>query len=277
MSSPMSPRFGRRPAATSSLSARAASDRPGSTVNCPSAYATSLILAPTSTWMPSRANTSVTSLLDSGSSSARIRSATSRMVTCTPNRENACAISTPIAPAADHDQAGSAASLSCTASRLVQYGVSARPGIGGTPGSVPVLSTTPRLATNVSSPTSTVRSPASWPCPRTNVAPLSTSRSTATWSFQSSVASDRDPLGDLRPVGSAPHSCPQGRGSAGPRPAHRRRGSSSCSGRTRSRGTRRRPGADRLRPRPGRPWPAGRRRTLRQARARSRRRRLRWP
>ena len=48
--------------------------------------------------MPSRANTSATSALDSGSSGARIRSATSSTVTRTPNRENACAISAPIAP-----------------------------------------------------------------------------------------------------------------------------------------------------------------------------------
>ena len=47
---------------------------------------------------PPRRTPPPTSALDSGSSGARIRSATSSTVTCTPNRENACAISAPIAP-----------------------------------------------------------------------------------------------------------------------------------------------------------------------------------
>ncbi len=46
-------------------------------------------------------------------------------------------------------------SVSRTASRFVQYGVSARPSIGGTAGAVPVLSTTPRRATYVVPSTST--------------------------------------------------------------------------------------------------------------------------
>ena len=82
-------------------------------------------------------------------------------------------------------------SVSRTASRLVQYGVSASPSIGGTAGSVPVLSTTPFAATYVVSPTSTRPGPVRRPWPRTNRAPDSSSRSTAAASFQSSVASSR--------------------------------------------------------------------------------------
>ena len=52
-------------------------------------------------------------------------------------------------------------SVTFMASRLVQYGVSASPSIGGRAGSVPVLSTTPRAASNASlpSPVSTTTRP----------------------------------------------------------------------------------------------------------------------
>ena len=56
---------------------------------------------------------------------------------------------------------------------------------------MPVLSTTPLLAVYVVPSTSTVRGPVSRAAPRTNVTPASTSRSTATWSSQSVVASSR--------------------------------------------------------------------------------------
>ncbi len=81
--------------------------------------------------------------------------------------------------------------MSLTASRLVQYGVSARPSIGGAAGAVPVLRTTPLRATYVSPPTCTCPGPVMTPRPRTKRAPFSSSRSTATLSFQSSVASSR--------------------------------------------------------------------------------------
>ena len=81
-----------------------------------------------------------------------------------------------------------------TASRLVQYGVSASPSTGGTAGRVPVLSTTPRRVVYVIvSPPST--STVTWPVPASRatpwwtVAPASTSRSTAMVSSQPVVAS----------------------------------------------------------------------------------------
>ena len=64
------------------------------------------------------------------------------------------------------------ASVTRITSRLVQYGVSARPSIGGTRGSVPVLRThaarrdVARVAPSPS--TRTTPGPASRPCPRTN-------------------------------------------------------------------------------------------------------------
>ena len=64
------------------------------------------------------------------------------MVTRTPNRAKTWANSQPIGPPpSTTTDAGS--SVNATASRLVQYGVSASPGIGGALGVVPVLSTTP--------------------------------------------------------------------------------------------------------------------------------------
>ena len=95
--------------------------------------------------MPSCANTSATSALASGSSGARMRSATSRTVTRTPKRDSACAISAPIAPPPMTISEPGTDSMR-TMSRLVQYGVSASPSIGGAAGAVPGLSTTPRFA-----------------------------------------------------------------------------------------------------------------------------------
>ncbi len=77
------------------------------------------------------------------------------------------------------------------ASRFVQYGVPARPSIGGIDGTVPVAITMPRVASNSRSPAITVRGPVMVPRSRRNVTPFFTSRSTATWSFQLSVASSR--------------------------------------------------------------------------------------
>ena len=75
-------------------------------------------------------------------------------------------------------------SVTRVTSRLVQYGVSASPSTGGTPGSVPVATTTARDARNRRPSTSTSRSPTSRPWPRTTVAPDSSSRSTDSLSSQ---------------------------------------------------------------------------------------------
>jgi hypothetical protein len=81
------------------------------------------------------------------------------------------------------------------ASRLVQYGVPARPGIGGVAGSVPVAITTPRRARKTRTPptVSTVTSPGAVirARPRAKWPPLPVNRSTAALSFQESVASSR--------------------------------------------------------------------------------------
>ncbi len=149
-----------------------------------------MIVAEVCTWMPSRSKTRATRALDSGSSGARIRSAASRMSTCTPNRAKAWDISAPMAPPPmTMSEPGSSSSRH--ASRLVQNGVFARPGIGGADGSVPVFRTTPVPASYVVPSTSTDRGPASRAEPRTNCTPAASSRSTAAWSSQSSVASSR--------------------------------------------------------------------------------------
>ena len=83
-------------------------------------------------------------------------------MTRTPNSAITCASSHPIAPP-PITTSDDGSSVSCTASRLVQYGVSARPGIGGAAGAVPVLITIPFVAVYVVPPTSTRPSPASTP------------------------------------------------------------------------------------------------------------------
>ena len=77
------------------------------------------------------------------------------------------------------------------APRLVQYGVPARPGIGGIDGADPVLTTSAREATYVVPATSTLRGPTMRPRPRTSRPPLPVNRSAATVSSQVSVASAR--------------------------------------------------------------------------------------
>ena len=95
--------------------------------------------------MPSCANTSASSADASGSLTASSRSPCWTTVTRTPNRENTCASSHPIGPPpSTTSEPGT--SVTCMASRLVQYGVSASPSTGGVAGRVPGLSTTPRLA-----------------------------------------------------------------------------------------------------------------------------------
>ena len=113
-------------------------------MNAPSAYDARWSSTPVSTRMPSSAKTSASSAAASGSLAGTSRGPCCTTVTRTPNRANTCAISQPIGPPpTTTSEPGS--SVSCTASRLVQYGVSASPSTGGTAGRVPGLSTTPRL------------------------------------------------------------------------------------------------------------------------------------
>ncbi len=95
--------------------------------------------------MPSVANVSATTLAASGSIGPRRRAATSSTVTFTPKRVKPWASSAPIGPPPMTiiDEGSSSAR---STSRLVQYGVSASPSMGGAAGSVPVLRTTPLLA-----------------------------------------------------------------------------------------------------------------------------------
>src|SRR5262245_21803138 len=145
---------------------------------------------PTRSSIPSSASAVATSSLASGSSSATSRSSASITVTSTPNLANTWPSSTPIEPPPRmaSERGSVSTSIAC---RLVQYGVPARPSIGGTAGSVPVASTSARLAVYSSPPTATERGPVTFAQPRTNVPPLPSSRSTATRSFQLSVASAR--------------------------------------------------------------------------------------
>ena len=124
-----------------------------------------------------------------------MRGAASSTTTSEPNRENAWASSSPIAPP-PMTTSDAGAAVAWSASRFVQNGVSARPSIGGTAAVVPVLSTTPREATMSSTPpsdvsTSTVRWPANRPWPRTSRAPAAARRSAAAVSSQSAVATSR--------------------------------------------------------------------------------------
>ena len=159
-------------------------------MNRSSSYETREMVAPSSTCMPSRANTSATRAPASGSTGPSRCGPASITVTRTPKRARAWASSAPIGPPPMTPSVDGRVSIRST-SRLVQNGVSARPSIGGVAGRVPVLSTTPVAASNVSPSTATVRGPVSRPCPRTNRTPASSSRLTATVSSQSSVASSR--------------------------------------------------------------------------------------
>ena len=126
----------------------------------------------------------------SGSSRASSRPAPSTTVTLVPKRAKTCESSAPIAPPpSTRSDAGT--SVASIASRFVQNGVPARPGMGGMAGSVPVLMMIPRLARNTWSPTVTSPGAVMTPWPRKNVPPLPVNRSTATLSSQSSVASAR--------------------------------------------------------------------------------------
>ena len=77
------------------------------------------------------------------------------------------------------------------ASRFVQYGVPAKPSMGGMFGAVPVPMTTARVASKTSSPTLTRPGPSSTPQPRTSRPPRPAKRSAAALSFHEAVASSR--------------------------------------------------------------------------------------
>ena len=87
--------------------------------------------------MPSFSKVLFSSSLDSGSSIESSLGAASTTVTRLPNRANTWASSQPIAPPPS-TISDSGSSLVSMASRFVQYGVPARPSIGGTAGAVPV-------------------------------------------------------------------------------------------------------------------------------------------
>ena len=140
--------------------------------------------------MPSRVKTSDTTVLTSGSSATRMRSAASSSVTCEPKRWKTWASSEPMAPAPMTARVPGAA-VTFTTSRFVQYGVSANPSIGGAVGCVPVASTMPERARTCCPPTSTRPSPTSRAWAWTMVAPFSQRRSTTTVSSQPWVASER--------------------------------------------------------------------------------------
>ena len=122
-----------------------------------------------------------------------MRGPASSSVTRTPKRAITWVISAPIGPPPMTVRLPGR-SVTCTTSRLVQYGVSASPSIGRRAGRVPGFSTTPREARKVltlpsGAVTSTTPGPASRPVPCSTVAPASARRSTATWSSQWVVAS----------------------------------------------------------------------------------------
>ena len=186
----MPARPGRRPVATRRRSARTTAPSSVCTATDSPAASTRVALRPVRTSMPSARSTPVTTALASGSSAASTRSSASISVTRVAKRANACAISSPIAPPPSTTSDAGAVSA-FAASRFVQYRTSARPGIGGIAGDVPVAITIPRRATKSVSPTRTRPSPSSTPRPRTTRTPCFSRRSTATRSFQSSAASFR--------------------------------------------------------------------------------------
>ena len=145
---------------------------------------------PTRTSRPSRRSTSVSSSLVSGSSGARIgRALRPSSPGCRTGRTPGPARARSRRRRARSASAGSSRTL--TTSRLVHGAASARPGTAGSPARCRWRGSRRVAATYTSSPTATRPGPSSTPPPRTNVPPLPTKRSTATWSFQSSVASSR--------------------------------------------------------------------------------------
>ena len=254
VSRPMPDRLLRRPAATSSLSAVTCWS-PRSSVKVPSSWATDPISTPVRTWTPSAANACSRRSAASGSSCRSSRSAASTIVTRTPNRAKTWANSQPIGPPpSTTTDAGS--SVSATASRLVQYGVSASPSIGGA------------LGVGAGVEHHTARGDVRRVPDHDAAGTVETTGAAHEADARVERAGRRPPC---RPSRRWPRPAPAGRPGTSPAgPARRRRSrrpgarprrraprrSSSSTARSRSRGTRRRPGGSRPRPRRGRPAPA---------------------
>ena len=206
--------------------------------------------------MPSRANTSATSRLPRAPPGPRIRSPTSSTVTRTPNRASAWASSAPIGPPPMTTSEPGTDSIRRT-SRLVQYGVSASPSIGGARRRrAGVEHDAARRLEGLAVHLDRARPgepavAAHEPAPRRpRAGRRRPGRPSRRWPRRGSGRATGAPVG--------PHvgRRPRGRRSVGPRRARRPRGSSSCSGCSRSRGTHPRPAARRPRPPRARPSPA---------------------
>ena len=187
---PRRARSGRRPVAMSSRSATTSGTPSTATVNPLASWRTPVMFAPVCTVIPSSVRTFVMSSEDSGSSNTKSRGAASIVVTAEPKRRKTWPSSRPIAPPPITIRLFGTVSVSM-ASRLVQYGVSAKPSMGGAQARVPGLRTIALVASKSSSRTETFPPPSNLAQPRTKVTPLPTRRSTATLSSQLSVASSR--------------------------------------------------------------------------------------
>ena len=200
LSRPTAARLGTRPAATSSFSPLTTLPSDSVTSTPSGLVRTPATDTPVRTGMPSRAKTSASRSPASGSSRPSNRGPVSITVTAVPKRAMPCASSQLMTPPPTTTiERGATRVLS--RSRLVHstpstpVDSSPMPSIGGIAGAVPVAMTTPGAAC-VSPLTSTSRRPdssrpASRPVPRMNLPPRFSSRSTATVSSQSSVASVR--------------------------------------------------------------------------------------
>ena len=129
---------------------------------------------------PSSTSWSATAFDVSGWSRDKILSPPSTSVTRTPNRTNTCAISTPTTPPPRITRLDGSSRVD-VASRLVQYGTSSRPGIGGTNGDEPAATMT-LAASKVSTPsrvrTSTAPRPTMRASPRITRVPAASIRRT---------------------------------------------------------------------------------------------------
>ena len=112
--------------------------------------------------MPSAVKIRSISSLDSGSSNDSNLGSASTTVTAVPKRAKTCANSAPMAPPPS-TISDSGTCSAWTISRLVQYGVPARPSRGGMAGSVPVLITMPLRAAKTRVPSAPLT--VTWPGP----------------------------------------------------------------------------------------------------------------
>ncbi len=194
-SRPRPPVAGRRPVATSRWSATTRSPPDSCTATPPATVDTRSALALSLMSTPSARSPSATSAPAKSGSLASGRSSATISVTAAPRRAHACAISTPTTPP---PSTASRPGTSCAevASREVQTGVSASPGMGGLTGSLPVHSTTACRAVSARlSPSGVVTvsalGPVSRARPRTTVRPAPSAQSTWPASFQCAVNPSR--------------------------------------------------------------------------------------